>query len=284
MKKILVPALCALALTVPHLAARAADTFWVPFHDGQTLSFLQSGSILESNGSSSSWGPVQLDLHIQAVNVQLLDHDADWRLVGGDSRFTGTYLAQTAAGLFRVSEGDPANDAVYRYYTDPQPWLYLTQPMVVGQAVSYTGLRRGQWAVPSGGTEAWSGTWSETYIHLGTETVTTPLGTFDALKLEARSVTTVDARSLFPNVTGHATWNELRWFVPGFGYVKVQGSGLDETDFNGDGIVDRWQQEAQTMVAVPEPAAAWSLLAGLAMLAALIRRRGVCGSSATHAH
>ena len=274
MKTMLAPALCALALTLPTLAARAADAFWIQIQDGQTLSFLQSGTTLESNGASSSWGPVQVDVHIQAVNVQLLAHHADWRLIDGDPRYRGIYLAQTAAGLFRVADGDPTTDAVYRYYTDIQPWVYLTQALSVGQTVSYSGLRRGQWDAPGGGTEAWSGTWSEVYTHLGTETVTTPLGTFDALKLRAQSVTTVDTRSLFPSVTDHATWDELRWFVPGFGYVKVQGSGIYESDYNGDGIVDRWQRETQTIVAVPEPAAAWSLLAGLAMLAGLGRRRG----------
>ena len=271
MRKILRSMLGTLALVVPQLGAQAADTFWVPLHDGQTMSFLQWGQILESGGGSSSWGPVPIDLHVQAVDVQLIDHHADWRVVDGDSRFTGTYLAQTADGLLRVSEGDPGADAVWRYYTDPQPWLYFTQPMAVGQTFSFSGLRHGQWALAGGGTEAWSGSWSQTYTHLGSETIITPLGSFNALKLQARSVTTVDERALFPNATGHATWDELRWFVPGFGYVKVEGSGIDETDFDGDGIVDRWQHESQTMVAVPEPAAAWSLLLGLAMLAALRR-------------
>jgi len=127
--------------------------------------------------------------------------------------------------------------------------------------------------VPGGGFEAWSGTWSDSYLHLGTETVTTPLGTFDALKLQVRSVSTVDTRALFPSAKGRATWDELRWFVPGFGYVKVQGEGLDETDFDGDGIVDRWQRETQTIVAIPGPAPAATLLAGLAVLALLRRRR-----------
>jgi hypothetical protein len=273
MKKKLVLAVFAAAVSA--FSAQAADVFSVPLNDGQTWSFLQSGSIQESDGSSSTWGPVRLDVQIQAVDIQLLDHHADWRILNGDTRFTGTYLAQTAAGLFRVSEGNPATDAVYRYYTDPQPWLYLTQALEVGQVINFTGLRRGQWAVPGAGIEAWSGSWSETYTHLGTETVTTPLGTFNALKLQARSVTTVDARTLFPSATDHATWDELRWFVPGFGYVKVQGSGIYETDYNGDGIVDRWQREAQTMVAVPEPATVWSLLAGLTLLVAVRRRRSV---------
>lgn len=267
------PVLCALALFMAAPGARAADAFWVPLHDGQALSFLQSGTILNSDGSGGSYGPERADLRIQAVDVVLLGQHADWRLLEGGSRFTGTYLAQTAAGLLRVSEGDPAVDPVYRFYTDPQPWLYLTQPMDVGTGPSFAGLRRGQWAVPGGGYEAWSGTWSDGYLHLGTETVTTPLGTFDALKLQVRSVSTVDTRALFPRAKERATWDELRWFVPGLGYVKVQGEGLDETDFDGDGIVDRWQRETLTMVAIPEPPPAATLMAGLAVLALLRRRR-----------
>lgn len=271
--KILAPALCTMSLLLPHGAASAADMFWVPVHDGQTLSFLQSGTTLDSDGSASSWGPERFDAHFTAVDQQLLDHHADWRFDGGDTRYAGTYLAQTAAGLFRVAEGDPAVDAVYRYYTDPQPWLYLTQPLTVGQSLAFSGLRRGQWDVPGGGTEAWWGSWSQTWVHLGSETVVTPLGSFEALKLQVSSVSTVDERELFPDGSDRGTWDEQRWFVPGLGYVKVQGSGLYESDYNGDGIVDRWQYETQTMVAVPEPAAAWRLLAGLVLLAALGRLR-----------
>lgn len=76
-------------------------------------------------------------------------------------------------------------------------------------------------------------------------------------------MSTVNERALFPDASGHATWGELSWFVPRFGYVKVQRNGLDETDFEGDGIVDRWQCKMLTMVAVPEPDAGWSLPAGL---------------------
>ena len=189
MAKILASGLCALALLVPQLVARAADVFWMPIHDGQRLAFLQSGTIVNSDGSGSTWGPEAAELQIQAVDRSLLGQHADWRLLNGDTRFTGTYLAQTAAGLFRISEGDPAVDAVYRYYTDPQPWLYLTAPLDPGASLGFAGLRRGQWTVP------------------------------------------------------------------------------------GDGIVDRWQRESQTILAVPEPAAAWSLAAGLAVLALLLRRR-----------
>lgn len=274
MKHLSASALCALALAVHQPAALAADTFWVPLADGQIWSFLQSGSVLESDGSSSSWGPVPITLHVQAVDVQLLGHHADWRITGNDdTRFTGTYVAQTAAGLFRVAEGDPAADAVYRYYTDPQPWLYMTQALDVGQSVASNGLWRGRWSVPGGGTEGCSGTWAQTLTYLGQEAVTTPLGSFNALKLEVQSQTTVDTRELFPSAKDHATWNELRWFVPGLGYVKIEGSGRYETDYNGDGSVDHWQQETQTMVAVPEPAAAWSLLAGLGLLAVHCRLR-----------
>ncbi len=280
MNKILAPALCAFALLASQPVARAADVFSVPILSGQTLSFQQSGTTVNSDGSSSSYGPESVEAHFQAIDVQLLGQHADWRVTGIDSRFTGTYLAQTVAGQFRVSEGNPSLDAVYRYYTTPQPWLYLTQPLVVGQVVGFSGLRRGVWSVPGGGTEAWSGTWSETYTHMGSETITTLLGTFNALKLQVQSVDTVDARALFPNATGRNTWNELRWFVPGFGYVQVQGSGRDETDFNGDGIIDRWQQETQTIVAVPEPAGVFTLLAGLAMLVGLGRRGRGLGRAA----
>jgi hypothetical protein len=271
MKTKLAVALSTLALQGPAHEARAADVFSVPLVDGQTWAFLQSGSILNSDGSSSTWGPDRVDVQFQAVDVQVLDHHADWHVLGAGDNYGGNYLAQTAAGPLLVSQGNAATDAVYRYFIDPRPWPFPNQPLDVGVPVVFSGQFRGVWAVP-GGTEAWTGHWSETYTNLGIESVTTPLGTFSALKLQSDYVTTIDTRALFPNASGHASWNELRWFVPGRGYVKVQGSGLDETDFDGDGIVDRWQRESQVMVAVPEPAALWTLPAGLALLAAWRRR------------
>lgn len=159
MKKILPLALGALALIAPHLDAVAADVFWVPLHDGQTWSFLQWGSSESSDGSSESWGPERIDAHIQAVDLQILDHHADWRMSNeNDTRYTGTYLSETAGGLFEVSRGNAAIDTYYRYYIDPQPWIYLKQSLEVGQSVSFNGLRRGLFGLNN----AWSGTWSET--------------------------------------------------------------------------------------------------------------------------
>lgn len=109
-------------------------------------------------------------------------------------------------------------------------------------------------------------------IHRGAETITTPLGTFDALKLEIRSLDTTDVIALNPVGRGRASWNEMLWFVPGLGVVKMQGSGLNEDDRNGDGNFEVWQREEQTMVAVPEPATVSSLLAGLALLTTILRR------------
>lgn len=270
-KKHLSSALSTLALLAPQADSLAADVFWHPLVDGQVLSFLESGRIQDSDGRNETWGPLRLDIRIEAVDVQVLDHRADWRLVDNDSRFSGTYLDETAAGLMRVSEGHPATDVQYRYYTDAQPWIYLTQPLNVGDSLSFAGQRRGQWPVPGGGTETWSGGWTLTLTHMGSESVTTPLGSFDALMLWRRSTSTIDSRSSLPNVTEDAFWDETLWFVPGTGMVKMQGSGRIDQDFNGDGLVDRWQFEELSMVAVPEPASPVLWLVGLATLALALR-------------
>ncbi len=272
MHKLLAAAVLSLALATPPVA-RAADSFWVPVSDGLTWSFLVSGTIVDSDGRNEVFGPDRADLTFHAVDVQLLDHHADWLVDNFGSNYNGTYLSQTAAGLLRIADGDPRSDLQYRYFIDPQPWVLMTQPLDVGQVVSSAGLRRGRWLVPGGGTETWSGTWAETITYTGHESVTTPQGTFDALVLQSHQETTVDARSLFPNGRGRAFWDETRWFVPGLGFVKVQGSGRDETDFNGDGIVDRWQAETQLMVAVPEPSTLASLMAGLLIVLVLSARR-----------
>lgn len=268
---------CLLLLTAGPRHAAAADSFWLPLPDGTVFSFMVSGQVLKSTGENYGFGPALEQTVLTAVDRPVLDHHADL------ASTNGWFLQRTAAGWFRVADGDPDLGGEYDYYIDPEPFL-LEAPMDVGQVISFAGLRRGQWDVPGGGTEAWSGTWSVSFTHLGHAPITTPLGSFDAALLQVHSADTVDKRALFPDASGRSHWTETWWFVPGRGIVQVQGSGLFESDFNGDGIADYWSQESQLMVAVPEPAAPLLLAAGLLLGAAWRRRCGMiaaCPPSAT---
>lgn len=268
---------CLLAMTAGPRGAAAADSFWLPLPDGTVFSFMVSGQIVRFTGENDSFGPALEQTTLSAVDRQLLDHHADL------ASSTGWFLQRTAAGWFRVADGDPTQDPEYDYYIDPKPFL-LEAPFEVGEQRFFAGLRRGVWDVPGGGYEAWSGTWAATFTHLGHAPITTPLGSFDAALLQVHSVDTVEERALFPDAYSRSTWTEVMWFVPGHGLVQVQGSGRFETDFDGDGVFERWSQESQLMVAVPEPATPLLLAAGLLAGLAWRRRCGIiaaCRPSAT---
>ena len=250
-------------------AAAAVDVFWIPIAAGTTWSFLESGSWSDSQGGSGSYGPSRTDIQFSPIDYQILGHRASLLTSNG------WYLMETPNGYYKVADkGDPNNNQAYRYFTDPEPFM-TRDVRAVGVDLHTSGLRRGQWDVPGGGFEAWSGTWSSTYTNLGPEAVTTPLGTFTAAKLRVVSLDTIDSRALHPNARSTNSWTEYWWFVENLGIVKVVGSGIDETDIDGNGTVDRWLREQQTLIAipVPEPQAAWMLLVGLVCLAGFKSRR-----------
>ncbi|MFO1319518.1 MAG: PEP-CTERM sorting domain-containing protein [Burkholderiales bacterium] len=260
------------------IAQGAQDVFWFPITDGTTLTFDSTDTWQDSAGGSGGSGPYRAVIRFSAIHEPILDHQATLKSTNG------WYLTETPQGYFRVSEGNPADHAEYRYLIDPEPFL-LKAPLDVGQSVSFSGLRRGQWKVPGGGYEAWSGSWNLTLTNLGHEVVTTPLGTFDAARLGSASVVTVDSRALFPTARSEQDWTETQWFVDGLGIVKIQGSGTDASDYDGNGTVDAWRFETLTMVAVPvpEPGVVAMLAGGLGLIGWRRRvgrpRRGACISA-----
>ena len=266
-----VPSLLALLISLqPAAASAAASAYWMPISDGTTWTFLESGSFQDSAGNSGSHGPVRLEISFSSIDYQIIDHRASLR---GN---TGWYLMETANGYYRVADkGDPNLNQQYRYYTDPQP--FMTRDLLeVGQDFQARGTWRGQSTTPRGGFEAWIGTWEILRTNLGIESVNTPLGTFDAIKFREVSSSTSRTPATRPLSMGRASWTEYVWLVENLSIVKVMGSGINESDYNGDGIVDRWVYEELTYLAtpVPEPASAGMLgLGTLILLGFAITRR-----------
>jgi hypothetical protein len=246
----------------------AADSFWLPLPGGAEFDFLSSGSFQNSLGEAYSWGPAPETISVEAIDRLLLGQQVDRAMSNG------VFLQRTPAGWFQVADGDPTLGGEYDYYIDLEPF-FLEAPMEVGETLAFSGQRRGQWRVPGDGFETWSGTWTVRFTHIGHGSLTTPLGSFDNVPmLRVESTNTLTERSRFPDAGGGSNWDEIRWFDTTRGLLRVQGSGGGFSDFNGDGIADYWYLESQVMDAVPEPAPAALLAAGLLALALLRRRAG----------
>lgn len=255
----------AFALLAPSTVS-ASNVFWVPIDDNTTWTFLESGSWADSDGNSGSYGPLEVQYKFSRIDYQIIDHRAS--LQGSN----GWYLMETANGYYTVADkGDPNNNQSYRYYIDPQPFL-TKDVREVGQAMHVSGQWRGQLAFPGSGYLPWTGTWDSTVTNLGPESVTTPLGTFQATKFKGEDV---DISIADPTYFGRQTWTQYSWFVENVGFVKTSGSGISETDFNGDGVIDRWKSETLTMLAapVPIPNSLWLLGTGLFALIGASRKK-----------
>lgn len=255
----------AFALLAPSTVS-ASNVFWIPIDDNTTWRFLESGSWADSDGNSGSYGPLEDQIKFSSINYQIIDHRASLQ------SSNGWYLMETANGYYMVADkGDPNNNQSYRYYIDPQPFM-TKDVREVGQAMHVSGQWRGQWALPGGGYLPWTGTWDITDTNLGSESVTTPRGTFQATKYKSEGVSISIAD---PTHVSRQTWTEDRWFDENVGIVKISGSGISESDFNGDGVIDRWKSETLTMLAapVPIPNSLWLLGTGLFALIGASRKK-----------
>lgn len=270
-----IPALAVATCLMP--ASALATMLYMPVNDGTTWTFETSGSWSDANGNTGSYGPSIGHLNFSRIDYPIFDQVATY--VGqpsntGEPGNTNVYLTETANGLFVVADNDPNAGQWYEYYTDPSPF-FTTDDLLENQSVNYNGQWRGQWQDPGGGYQSWTGTWDTTITNLGLETVTTPLGTFQAVKFMDVTTSTQSPDSVH---VAQSTMTGYSWMVDGVGIVKSTENWLNESDYNGDGIQDWWSQEESVryLIAtaeVPLPATAWLLSSGLLGLVGLRMRK-----------
>lgn len=267
-----------LTLSCTSAVAAVGSMFWMPIADGTTWTFQISGQKSDSNGGLVIYGPTTQQVRFAGISYQVIDHLATLTgLEGGGTPPAGGgfYLKETANGYFTVSDGNPNSNQWYEYYTDPSPFMTKDSLAVGESGPTYSGNWRGQWELPvsqGGGFEEWAGTWSTVITNMGPEEVTTPLGTFQAVKFRDE---TTDTKAPNASHLNQSTQTSYAWLVDGIGMVKRTESWLDQSDFNGDGEWDWWERDDSTwyaVSAVPVPAAAWLFGSGLLGLMGIFRR------------
>lgn len=107
--------------------------------------------------------------------------------------------------------------------------ISLPKIITAGMQWQYSLALQGTVAMPGELQAPSSGTYSVTMQEIGSETVTVPAGTFEAIKIQSNSM--VDIVSNFGGIEVPIKFNgtTITWYAPGVGYVKSVENG----DFGG---------------------------------------------------
>ncbi len=226
----------------------------VPFGDGTALTFVETGTFSNSDGGAGSHGPLVFTFEISAVDLQIFDHRATLASVepGYSLPDNGSsYYIVNTDGVFIVSDNNPNLGQWYEYYTDPKPFL-PSAPIDPANPLHFSGNWRGQWDIPQqfgGGYEPWTGTWAVDYFNDGVETITTPLGTFNAVHFREIETTTKTPLSN-PNHFNTSTNRSDFWIADGMHILRVADQYYYESDFNGDSVIDYSETENNVLTAL----------------------------------
>jgi hypothetical protein len=108
--------------------------------------------------------------------------------------------------------------------------ISLPKNITPGMQWQYSLALQGTIAMPGDLQAPSHGTYTVTMQEIGSETVTVPAGTFEAIKIQANS--TVDIISVFGGIEVPIKFSgtTITWYMPGVGYVKSVENG----DFSGE--------------------------------------------------
>lgn len=107
--------------------------------------------------------------------------------------------------------------------------ISLPREINAGEQWQHNLIIQGSIAMPTDQQAQSNGTYSVTMQAAGTETITVPAGTFEALKIQATSAVQIDAN--FQGVPVPITINgsSVLWYAPGIGFIK----SIENSDFSG---------------------------------------------------
>jgi hypothetical protein len=206
-------------------------------------------------GESYPYGPFVGTMRFEDANLQIFDHTANLAQYNGDE--ISSYQLQDSTGIYVISDGNPNDGQWYEYYEQPKMMLASIFP-AYGQTVSQDGNWRGQWSLPGGGYEPWTGTYSLSMTNLGQiGYITTPRGRFQPTAYQyTEEYTKQPAGGAI--TYGHVT--STLWVVDDRDLVCMQEQWEDRTDWDGDGDWDYWNVEESVrylLSAADSPAAAY---------------------------
>lgn len=267
-----------LATTVCAPVARATNMPWIPLSDWGYWNYKFSSSWVDSTGASGSQGPFIKTIQYLPVDYMIKDHHADYAQPdpGGVLPKDGNhYLMEDPAtgDLFTLSDGNPNKGHWFEYYDDPTPFM-THELFEVGESKVYSGLWSGQWGDHAGGFQPWTGEWTTTYTNLGLDLITTPLGTFDAIKWE---IIDTDTKSPYLSRVDTSVVTANLWVAAVGGHMaplQLTEHWRNDTYINGS--LDHWSEEnnlTQAVSAVPVLSAFWFLASGLLGLIGAAGRR-----------
>lgn len=235
---------CVVVMSLVLFVAGSASAQTLPQRVGlvpdETSTWMVSGEYEDvGEGYTETFGPFIDQMRFEGTNLDIFDHTASMVMLVGDETQTGSgmYYLQNAEGIHSISDGNPNLNTWYEYYETPK--LMCPTELAVGDVANSNGTWRGQWDVPSefgGGYESWTGVYNISFTNLGVETVTTPLGSFQATVIQ--SVETHTKQVPERDYMEHADVTMKLWIADGFGLVRRHETWVEMSDYDADGTWD----------------------------------------------
>lgn len=183
-----------------------------PVHQGASWAYINSGGPNGTFAYSDTISAVRADGFTVTSQINNLTRTQEWACEAGGLKALelggGTTASITAQGMTaEFSTSDISGISLPNEITSGQQWQYDlkiqgTIPMPTEQQLQS------------------NGTYSMTMQEMGTETVTVPAGTFEAVKIQANSNVKILVPFGSEQVPMQYSGTSITWYAPGVGYVK----------------------------------------------------------------
>lgn len=239
--RVLMIAVASTVVVYPCLVRADAWPERAGYRPGTHRVYLESGLQEDLlHGNLQSWTGLISRTRFRGGHEVINGHTATLVEVYDGPHGPGYFKFDDDGNCYVIAYGDPDLYEWHEYYVDPK--LILPAAFEDGETVEFEGTCRGRREDPLGGYQPWIGRYGGEIAKIGEESVTTPLGTFQAEVLEIRESCWNEPETEVISRTESTSTTTL-WISGEMGLCKVACVSEVRTDMDKDG---EWEAYDQT--------------------------------------